>query len=114
MNNIIFVAVTTYKAKNCFFFQVRSRSLGVTWLGESDSSVVIQYRAADSSGWSNISLPGDMRSARVTMLTPGTTYFIRLIAVNEVGASLPSQPARATTLQEGTLKMTFTHHRLWN
>jgi len=81
--------------------QIRSRSMAVAWSVDSGSSVLVQYKPSFSHAWSNLSVASQLSKALVTMLIPGTKYDVRLIAVNEVGASLPSRSVQYTTAQEG-------------
>lgn len=64
---------------------------------------VVQFREDDGSPalWNNVTVGGSARTAQLGALKPASTYKLRLIAVNEVGAGAPSDPTLAFTLQEG-------------
>lgn len=53
--------------------------------------------------WSNLTVTGSARTARLGFLRPATAYSIRLLAVNEVGSGPPSELTSAVTLQEGNV-----------
>ncbi|XP_067002094.2 cell adhesion molecule Dscam1 [Anabrus simplex] len=63
---------------------------------------IVQFREEEggSSGWNNVTVGGGARTARLGALKPATSYKLRLVAVNEVGAGVPSEPTLALTLQE--------------
>jgi hypothetical protein len=51
-----------------------------------------------------VEIPGDQVRAGVFNLRPATTYFLRIFAENEVGASEPSDVVTIITAEEGTYK----------
>ncbi|XP_047000635.1 Down syndrome cell adhesion molecule-like protein Dscam2 [Schistocerca americana] len=66
------------------------------------SHYIVQFQEEDSSlnVWNNVTVGGSARTARLGGLKPATAYKLRLVAVNEVGPSAPSDPTTAYTLQE--------------
>jgi hypothetical protein len=92
--------------------EVGSRWVSVSWgapySGHAPiSHYVVQFREEEPtlgggmSSWNNVTVGGNIRSARMGTLRPATSYKLRLLAVNEVGAGPPSEPTLAVTLQEG-------------
>ncbi|XP_063224746.1 cell adhesion molecule Dscam2-like [Bacillus rossius redtenbacheri] len=86
--------------------EVGSRWLKVAWSppppGRAPvSHYVLQFQAGAGGGWGNVTTGGAARSARLPGLRAAASYVVRLLAVNEVGASPPSRAVAATTLQEG-------------
>jgi len=92
--------------------EVGSRWVSVSWgtpySGHTPiSHYVVQFRedeptlSGGMSSWNNITVGGNIHKARLGALRPATSYELRLVAVNEVGAGPPSEPTHAVTLQEG-------------
>ncbi|GLH10491.1 Protein sidekick [Gryllus bimaculatus] len=61
---------------------------------------VVQFREEGSSVWNNVTVGGAARTARIGALKPASSYTLRLLAVNEVGAGAPSEGTDVLTLQE--------------
>ncbi|CAG2062105.1 unnamed protein product [Timema podura] len=87
--------------------EVASRWVSVAWgapySGHAPiSHYVVQFREDElgDSPWSNVTVGGGSRTARLGALRPATSYTIRLLAVNDVGAGPPSESTMAVTLQE--------------
>ncbi|PSN41375.1 Down syndrome cell adhesion molecule-like protein 1 [Blattella germanica] len=70
------------------------------------SHYVVQFREEEPTlgggmgSWNNVTVGGSIRKARLGALRPATSYKLRLLAVNEVGAGPPSEPTLALTSQE--------------
>lgn len=85
---------------------VGERLMGGTIL-RSCSHYVIQFHEEETtlgggmSSWNNVTVGGNIHKARLGTLRPATSYKLRLLAVNEVGAGPPSESTLALTLQEG-------------
>nr|CAD7425865.1 unnamed protein product [Timema monikensis] len=87
--------------------EVASRWVSVAWgapySGHAPiSHYVVQFHEDElgDSPWSNVTVGGGSRTARLGALRPATSYTIRLLAVNDVGAGPPSESTMAVTLQE--------------
>ncbi|XP_069681715.1 cell adhesion molecule Dscam1-like isoform X3 [Periplaneta americana] len=91
--------------------EVGSRWVSVSWgapySGHAPiSHYVVQFREEEPtlgggmSSWNNVTVGGSIRKARLGALRPATSYRLRLLAVNEVGAGPPSEATLALTLQE--------------
>ena len=83
----------------------RNGELGVNWRAPADNGAPIEYyelqaRVAGSGAWSYLTLDGDRKitvtSVNIAGLTNGTTYEVRVRAVNRVGESPWSPSARGT------------------
>lgn len=92
--------------------EVGSRWVSVSWGAPYSahapiSHYVIQFREEETtlgggmSSWNNVTVGGNIHKARLGTLRPATSYKLRLLAVNEVGAGPPSESTLALTLQEG-------------
>jgi hypothetical protein len=65
---------------------------------------VLQYKNSSAISWddfNNASVQAPANHAVLRSLRPVTNYQIRILASNEIGHSLPSQPISVTTLAEG-------------
>ncbi|XP_063241575.1 cell adhesion molecule Dscam2-like [Bacillus rossius redtenbacheri] len=82
-----------------------SRWLSVSWdtprSGQAPvQHYVAQFRVAEGGPWSNVTVDRHTLTTRLGGLQPSSAYFIRVLAVNEVGASEPSTPITGLTTQE--------------
>lgn len=69
---------------------------------------VLQYKKSSEISWdtdqvSNITIHSPTTTAVLRSLNPVTNYEIRILAMNEIGQSLPTQPISVLTLPEGVL-----------
>ncbi|GAB6033034.1 Down syndrome cell adhesion molecule-like protein 1, variant 2 [Chamberlinius hualienensis] len=85
-----------------------SRSLSLSWKAPFDgnkhiSKYIVQYKHATSS-WSdkviNFTVPGSESSTTISFLSPATNYHVRVIALNDVGSSEPSEVISVSTGEE--------------
>lgn len=88
-----------------------SVSWGTPYSGHTPiSHYVVQFREEEPtlsggmSSWNNVTVGGNVHNTRLGALRPATSYELRLVALNEVGAGPPSEPSHAVTLQEGEKK----------
>ncbi|XP_063231783.1 cell adhesion molecule Dscam2-like [Bacillus rossius redtenbacheri] len=83
--------------------EVGSRWASVAWGGGPEPPAlhyVVRYRAGGDTPWNNVTVDGGSRAVRLGGLRPATTYLVRVLAVNEVGAGPAGEVLRFTTLQE--------------
>ena len=65
--------------------------------GKAVSDYDVEYRTVSADNWTSFAHTGTTRSATITGLTNGTTYLVRVRAVNEEGNGIWSEPSSATT-----------------
>ena len=84
--------------------------LGVSWTAPADNGAPIEHyelqaRVAGSGGWSDVTASGDTKitatSVTIGGLTNGTTYEVRVRAINSAGASDWSESGRGTPAAAG-------------
>ncbi|XP_039276122.1 Down syndrome cell adhesion molecule-like protein Dscam2 [Nilaparvata lugens] len=94
--------------RNLDVMEVGSRWLSIRWLPPSGvtptSQFLVQFQNDAATLWNNITVNGNTHTAHVSALIPLTVYFLRVIAINDVGSGLPSEIIRAVTLQEAPSK----------
>jgi hypothetical protein len=70
---------------------------------------VLQFKKSGSSSWVhdvyNITVQSPATHAVLEPLNPVTNYDIRILASNEIGHSLPTEPLAVLTLPEGNLRL---------
>lgn len=66
-----------------------------------DTTYIIQYRPMHESVWYNFTLSGSFRNDKIETLVPNTLYILKVVAMNEIGKSKPSEELTAKTLYEG-------------
>ncbi|CAL4076655.1 unnamed protein product, partial [Meganyctiphanes norvegica] len=84
-----------------------SRYLSLSWLPPSTGSgyvqeYIVQYKKQLGS-WSQskeVTVSGSTTTARITSLVPNTHYVVQAKAINNLGASLPSEPLMVMTMGE--------------
>ncbi|CAL4128702.1 unnamed protein product, partial [Meganyctiphanes norvegica] len=84
-----------------------SRFIMVSWLPPSHTKTplhkyILQYKT-NTGSWNEaeeVSVGGEMTTARLTPLLPNSHYTIRVKAVNHLGASPPSEPLQVGTVGE--------------
>ncbi|RZF32964.1 hypothetical protein LSTR_LSTR000834 [Laodelphax striatellus] len=85
--------------------EVGSRWLSMRWASPNPgvspvTQYIVQFQEDSSLQWNNVTVSGNIHSTKLNALSPATVYTVRLVAVNEVGAGLPSHTTHAVTLQE--------------
>ena len=105
---------TPEQPQNLTAFNITSRSIALKWVEpHHNNAPVTGYRVSYTrpdfligSGGSDgmVELEASGESVVVMGLHPGVEYVFTVVAVNDIGDSLASEPEVATTLEEGELK----------
>lgn len=77
-------------------------AITLTWANVADETGYrIELSADGTTGWAEIGTAGqDVTVHTDTSLSPGTTYYYRIVATNAAGDSAPSNVVKATTMTE--------------
>jgi len=77
-------------------------TITLTWANVADETGYrIELSADGTTGWAEIGTAGqDVTVHTDTSLSPGTTYYYRIVATNAAGDSAPSKVVKATTVTE--------------
>jgi Down syndrome cell adhesion protein len=109
MTNKVFVLEVPSPPSNLQVKKVWSRSVSISWIPSQSSNIplsgfVVQYWRESETGVNHalkeMQLAASQTEIHLDKLLPGTTYGVTVLAVNDVGRSLPASTLRLKTGEE--------------
>ena len=100
-------------------FNINSRRITLQWVEPHHNNAPVtgyrvMYTEPDFLGGVTVTVASSDEVHVITGLHPGVEYVFTVIAINDIGESVPSDEERATTLEEGEVEIVFMSQIFYN